>query len=440
MSGDSDRTADAPEPADGLSTSSAAGRWVLAACVLGSGITGIDSTVVNIALPAIGHDLGVGFASLQWTVTAYSVTLASLILLGGALGDRFGRRRIFLIGVVWFALASVACAVAPTVGWLIAARALQGVGGALLTPASLAIIEASFRGQDRARAVGTWSGLSGTASALAPFIGGWLLIVGGWPWVFLINPVLAVPIVVLALRHVPETRDPAASGPIDGVGSALCVIGLGSLTAGLIGAGSRGFGSPVVLVPMLLGLAGLVAFVLVERRQRHPMLPMTLFRSRQFSAANAVTFLLYAANGGAMLLLVIALQTLAGFSPLVAGSALLPITAMMLLLAARFGSARGPDRPAPADGDRPADLGHRARSDDPTVARRQLPRGRAARGAGVRSRPRRVRRSADLDRPRRRVGRPRRHRVGGEQRGRPGRRSVVDRRPARARRTQWLVL
>jgi EmrB/QacA subfamily drug resistance transporter len=317
--------------------STATGRWIVLACVLGSGITGIDGTVVNIALPQIGRNLHVGFASLQWIANGYTLTLASLILLGGSLGDRYGRRRIFVAGITWFAAASVLCAAAPSGGLLIAARALQGIGGALLTPASLAILEASFDEGDRARAIGAWSGLSGTASAVAPFLGGWLLAAGGWRWVFVINPPLAIIVGAIALRHMPETRDVEAPPQPDVRGAVLGVFGLGGLTAGLIAASDHALESLVVSVPLTVGVMALALFVLAERREAHPMLPPWLFRSVQFSATNLITFLLYAASGAALLLLVIELQTVSEFTPLVAGTALLPITVVMLLLAARFG-------------------------------------------------------------------------------------------------------
>ncbi|HEX2902376.1 MAG TPA: MFS transporter, partial [Jatrophihabitans sp.] len=322
----------------GLSLRGASGRWVLLACVLGSGIAGIDSTVVNIALPDIGRELHVGFASLQWTITAYTLTLAAFILIGGSLGDRLGRRRIFIVGIVWFAAASLLCALASTAGLLIAARALQGIGGALMTPASLAIIQASFSDADRTRAIGAWSGLSGTTSAIAPFLGGWLIQAGSWRAVFLINPPLCALVIALALRHMPETRDPNPTGRLDLLGCVLGVLGLGGVTAGIIAAADHGFGSAAVLLPLGLGALALVAFVLAERYQPDPMMPVSLFASRQFSAANLVTLLLYAANSGALLLLVVELETVARFSPLKAGTALLPITVIMLLFAARFGA------------------------------------------------------------------------------------------------------
>jgi len=321
----------------GLTYGSSRGRWVLLASILGSGLAGIDATVVNVALPAIGRDLQVDFSSLQWTITAYTLTLASLILLGGALGDRYGRRRVFVIGVVWFATASLLCGLAPSAPLLVAARALQGVGGALLTPGSLAMIQASFAPQDRARAIGAWSGLGGVATAVGPFLGGWLIQVASWRWVFLINAPLAAVVVLVAQRHVPETRDRTASGHIDTLGAGLCVLGLGGVTYAIIEAPVRGVGDPLVIAAALVGLAAMAGFLLAESRERHPMLPLSIFSSRQFSAANAVTFLVYAAFGGVFFLLVVQLQVVAGFSPLAAGTAMLPVTVVMLLLSARGG-------------------------------------------------------------------------------------------------------
>ena len=313
----------------------ASGRWVLFATVLGSGLAGIDATVVNIALPAIGNDLHATFEQLQWTVNAYTLTLASFILLGGSLGDRFGRRRVFAIGVMWFALASALCAVAPTIDTLIAARALQGVGGALLTPGSLAIISASFAAADRGKAIGSWSGLGGLATAAGPFIGGYLVAGPGWRWIFLINVPLAVVVVVVARRHVPETLDPHAVHHLDLLGAGLGAVGLGGVTYALIAAG-EGW-SVVVVATAVLGVGCLAGFVLVELRSPHPMLPTRIFANRQFTMTNIVTFAVYGALGGTFFLLVVNLQVVAGFSPLVAGTALLPVTVIMLLLSARAG-------------------------------------------------------------------------------------------------------
>ncbi|HEY5025270.1 MAG TPA: DHA2 family efflux MFS transporter permease subunit [Acidimicrobiales bacterium] len=321
-----------------LRLSSAAGRWVLAATVLGSAVTAIDSTVVGIALPAIGRNFSMPVSSLQWVVTAYLVSLAGLLLVGGALGDRYGRRRVFVIGVVWFAVSSLVCALAPDAGALIAGRALQGVGGALLTPGSLAILQASFTRDDRARAIGAWSGLGGVATAIGPFAGGFLISAVSWRLIFLINLPIALVVVVIATRHVPETRDPAAAGPVDVVGATLVTIGLVGLAGGLIEAPTDGWSSPVVMAMLATAGAAFVAFVVAEARQRYPMLPLAIFGSRQFSATNAVTFVVYGALGGALFLLPVQLQEVSHYSPLEAGSALLPLTAVMLAFSARSGA------------------------------------------------------------------------------------------------------
>ena len=325
-------------PSPGLSLDEAQGRWVLAATVLGSGLAFLDATVVNVALPRMGEDLDAGMSGLQWTVNAYTLTLASLILLGGSLGDRFGRRRVFVIGVVWFAVASLACGLAPNVTLLAIARAVQGIGGALLTPGSLAIIQSTFRPADRARAIGAWSGLGGLAGAAGPFVGGWLVDNAGWRWVFLLNLPLAAAVVLVSVRHVPETRDPQAAHSLDLVGAALGAVGLGALTYGLIAWQDQGPGSPQVVGSMVLGVAGLALFLWREHSAREPMLPLEIFSSRLFSATNVVTFAVYAALGGVFLFFVLGLQVVAGFSPMAAGAALLPVTLLLLLLSARVGA------------------------------------------------------------------------------------------------------
>jgi EmrB/QacA subfamily drug resistance transporter len=316
-------------------------RWVLFATVLGSGIAFLDMTVVNVALPTIGKDLNASVAGLQWIVNGYSLTLASLILIGGSLGDRFGRRRVFLIGIVWFAAASLLCGLAPSAGMLVAARALQGVGGALLTPGSLAIIQGSFSPGDRARAVGAWSGLSGVAGAIGPFVGGWLVDAGTWRLIFLVNVPLAVATVAVTLRYVPESRDPKAGpGGIDIAGAALTAVGLGGISWALIDAGERGFGGAPLAVGVV-GVAALIGFLALEWRLRDPMVPLEIFRSRQFTAANLVTFVVYASLGITFFLLVIYLQEVLEYSPMAAGLATLPVTVLMLALSARAGQLAG---------------------------------------------------------------------------------------------------
>lgn len=314
------------------------GRWVLATAVLGSAMVFVDGTVVNVALPHIGTALDASLSGLTWTVNGYTLTLASLILLGGSLGDRFGRKRVFVIGVVWFASASLLCGLAPNVGTLVAARSLQGVGGALLTPGSLALLQSSFRAEDRARAVGAWSGLAGVAGAAGPFLGGWLVQAASWRWIFLVNLPLAVAVVAMALRHVPESRDPGASQHVDVVGAVTGALGLGALTEGLIAWQDRGLDSAVVLGSLTIGVLALLGFLFHERRGADPMLPLGIFASRVFSATNAVTFVVYAALGGVFFWLVLFLQVAAGFSPMSAGLALIPMTVLMLLISPRAGA------------------------------------------------------------------------------------------------------
>lgn len=310
---------------------SAGGRWVLLATVLGSGVVMLDGTVVNVALPALARDLNAGMSGLQWTINAYTLTLAGLILLGGSLGDRYGRRKIFVIGVVWFALASALCGLAPNVPVLVLARGLQGVGGALLTPGSLAIIQASFLRDDRPRAVGAWSGLGGVAAAIGPLLGGWLVEAAGWRWVFLINLPLAALVAAVAVRHVPETRDTEANGRFDVLGAVLAALALAGITYGLIESGT---GTAALIAGLLL----CACFVLVEvRRSPDALVPVRIFTSPVFTAVNIVTLIMYAAMGVVFFLLVLQLQVSAGFSPIAAGSAMLPVTILMLLLSARAG-------------------------------------------------------------------------------------------------------
>jgi EmrB/QacA subfamily drug resistance transporter len=325
-------------PSPSLRFGSPAGRWVLAVTVLGSGIAFLEATVVNIALPKIGEDLGADVAGLQWVINGYLLTLAALILLGGSLGDHFGRRRIFNVGVIWFTTASALCAFAPSTAVLVAARVVQGIGGALLTPGSLAIIEATFHPDDRARAIGAWSALGGVAAAAGPLVGGYLVDAVSWRAIFLINLPLGAFVVHQARRHVPETRDPTVTGAMDLRGAVLAALGLGGTTFALIQAPEQGVASTAVMTALIVGLVASIAFLRAERRSRQPMLPLEIFSSPQFTSANVLTFVVYAALGGVFFLLVVFLQISLGYTPIAAGAASLPITVLMLLLSARAGA------------------------------------------------------------------------------------------------------
>jgi EmrB/QacA subfamily drug resistance transporter len=320
-----------------LRMGTARGRWVVAAAVLGSGVAFLDGTVVNAALPAISRDLHADLGDLQWVLTGYLLTLGSLLVLGGSLGDRYGRRRVFQIGLVAFAATSLLCAIAPDTGFLIGARCVQGVAAALLVPNSLAMVSASFHVSDRGRAIGAWSGLGGIATALGPFLGGWLIDSASWRWVFLLNLPLSLAAFLIAARHVPESRDEHAAAHLDVIGSALLTLGLAGVVYALIEGPGNGWTPLAVGVGVAGGLA-LVAFLFVEAHRAHTMVPLGIFRSHQFSGANAVTFSVYAALGTVTFLLVVHLQTDLGYSALEAGASLLPITACMLLLSARAGA------------------------------------------------------------------------------------------------------
>jgi EmrB/QacA subfamily drug resistance transporter len=316
-----------------LRLGTAAGRGTLAAAILASGMAFLDSTVVNVALPALGRDLNASMAQLQWVVNGYTLTLAAFVLLGGALGDRYGRRRIFLLGVVWFTVASLACGLAQEPNSLIIARVVQGVGAALLTPGSLALIQASFEHDERGRAIGAWSGLSGVTTALGPFIGGVLIDQASWRWIFFMNLPLAAGVLVLSAKWVPESSDPGASGRFDFGGALLGALALAGLTYGLISPGLGGW--------VAFGVAAVtgVAFVLVERALRNrAMMPLHLFANRVFARLNIYTVIVYGAFGGLFFLLVIFLQNVLGYSALEAGVATLPITLMLLLFSARSGA------------------------------------------------------------------------------------------------------
>lgn len=313
------------------------GRWVLATTVLGSAMAVLDSTVVNVALPTIGRELHAGVSGMQWVVNAYLLTLSAFVLVGGSLGDRFGRRRVFVVGVAWFAAASLLCGLAPTMPVLGLARALQGVGGALLTPGSLALIQAAIHRDDRSRAVGLWSGLSGIAALIGPFAGGVVIAAISWRWLFLVNVPLAG-LVVLAARHVPESRDEATAGSFDLVGAGSCALALAGITYALIEAEAA---RRTAYAALAVGVVAGLGFVLVERRSRFPMMPLALFRSREFAAANLITLAAYAALSGTLFSVVLYLQVVAGYSPQRAGLALLPATLVMLSLSSWIGGMVG---------------------------------------------------------------------------------------------------
>ncbi|MET8872318.1 MFS transporter [Nocardia sp. NPDC004604] len=308
--------------------SSATGRWILLATILGSSVASLDATVVNIALPRIGAALNTDVAGLQWTLNGYTLTLASFILLGGSLGDHLGRRKVFVWGVIGFALASVLCGVAVNIEMLVGARILQGVAGALLTPGSLALISSSIDQRDQGAAIGLWSGFGGVAGALGPFLGGWLIELAGWQSIFFINVPLALVVVLVTLKHVPESHDPNAAVRLDIPGAVLVALALGALTFGLIDK------MPLLVV---VGLLLLAVFVVIEMRSDHPLVPPALFASRIFTAANFVTLAVYAALGGVFFLLILQLQLVAGYSPLMSGMATVPVTLIMLVLSAPAG-------------------------------------------------------------------------------------------------------
>lgn len=335
---DQRRIAGSDDHVPGLALRSANGRLALIATVAASGMASLDATVVNVALPQIGRDFDARVGALQWVLTSYLIALASLILLGGALGDRFGRRKLFVIGTVIFAAASLACGAAPSIQVLVAARIFQGIGGALLTPGSLAILQASFRPTDRAAAVGAWSGLGGVAGAIGPFLGGWLVDGPGWRWAFLINVPVAAICIACAYAAVPETRDPYANRHVDMRGALFAVVGLGASTWALIEVGQRGAFDLAVVAAGIVATAAIAAFVWGTLRASDPLVPPSLFRSRTFTVVNLQTVLLYAALGVSFFLVSLELQIAADWSALGAGLALLPVTLLMLCFSAASGS------------------------------------------------------------------------------------------------------
>jgi EmrB/QacA subfamily drug resistance transporter len=313
-------------------------RLVLVAAILGTTVVTVDSTVVNVALPAIADDLGGGLAGQQWTSNAYLLTLSSLLLVAGSLGDLFGARRVFALGVAGFGVTSIFCALAPTVELLVVARALQGVFGALLTPAALAVIVATFPPDERGKAVGAWTAWGGIGTVLGPLIGGQLVDTASWRWIFAINVPIVLITLFLVLRVVPEGRPRAADAKVDVIGATLCALGLAGITYGLIEQPLQGWGDPTVAGPLLGGAALFAAFVAWEARSPHPMLPLSLFRRRNFAVGNIETFSMYAGLGLLFFFLVLFLQQVAGYSALEAGTTTIPVTVVMFLFSARFGS------------------------------------------------------------------------------------------------------
>lgn len=308
------------------------GRWVLAATILGSGMTFIDGTVVNVALPVLQRELGAGVAEAQWVVESYALMLAALLLVGGSLGDRYGRARVFAAGVALFAAASVWCGLSQSTLQLILARGVQGIGAALLVPGSLAIISASFAKEERGRAIGTWSGYAAVAAGAGPVLGGWLIENASWRWIFFLNVPLAAVVLLIVWRRVPESRNEQAAETQDWRGALLAAAGLGGVVFGLIEAGTHGFASPLVVTSLLAGAGALALFVFVEARTAAPMMPLGLFRSRTFAGANLLTLLLYAALGGVLFLLPFNLIQVQGYTTAGAGAALLPFVMTMFLL------------------------------------------------------------------------------------------------------------
>jgi EmrB/QacA subfamily drug resistance transporter len=307
------------------------GRWILAATILGSSMAFIDGTVVNIALPALQQALNASVVDVQWVIETYSLSLSALLLAGGSLGDQFGRRRIFILGIALFALASAGCGLAQTIGQLIAARAVQGIGAALLVPGSLAIISSSFAVEDRGRAIGTWSGFSAIAAAVGPVLGGWLIQHVSWRAVFFINVPLALLVILISLWRVPESAREESARP-DWWGGLLAALGLGFLVYGLIESSRLGFTHPSIEIGLGAAVFFLVLFLIIEARSSHPMLPLELFRSRSFAGANLLTLLLYGALSGALFFLPLNLIQVQRYSPTAAGAALLPFILIIFLL------------------------------------------------------------------------------------------------------------
>jgi len=310
----------------------AARPWVLATTILGSSLAFVDGSIVNVALPALQREFRATVADVQWVVEAYALMLSALLLVGGAIGDRMGRRRVYAAGVALFAAASAACGVAGSVRQLVVARAAQGIGAALLVPGSLAIISASFPARERGRAIGTWSGFAAIATALGPVVGGWLIEHVSWRWAFFVNLPVAVTVLALLFWRVPESRNPDPAGPLEWAGAGLVTLGLGGIVYGLIESSRLGWAVPRVSASIAGGAVCMGAFVAVEARTRFPMVPLALFRSPRFTGANLLTLLLYGALGALFFFLPLNLIQVHGYSATAAGAAGLPFILIMALL------------------------------------------------------------------------------------------------------------
>ena len=312
--------------------SASAGKWVLAATILGSSMTFIDGTVVNVALPVLQEKFGANQAQVQWIVESYALTLSALILVGGALGDKYGRRKIFNFGIIVFTIASLVCGLVSDINQLIFARAAQGIGAALLVPGSLAIISATFDKKHRAKAIGTWSGFTAIAAGFGPVLGGWLVDNFSWRWIFYINLPLAAAILLISFWKVPETKDDEAAGRLDWFGAILAIVGLGGIVYGLTELNNLGFANPQVFGSLIIGILTLAGFIFTEKRRTNPMMPPGLFKSKTFTGANLLTLFLYSALGGILFFLPFNLIQVQGYSATAAGAALIPFVLTMFLL------------------------------------------------------------------------------------------------------------
>lgn len=318
-------------------TSAVSGAWVLAATIIGSSMTFIDGTVINVALPVLQEKLQASASQVQWVVESYALTLSALILVGGALGDKYGRRKVFNVGVVLFTIASLVCGSVSNINWLIFARAVQGIGAALLVPGSLAIISATFDKKHRAKAIGTWSGFTAISAGFGPVLGGWLVDNVSWRWIFYINLPLAVLVLLISIWRVPETLNEEAKGRLDWLGACLVTLGLCGIVYGLTESNNLGFKNLQVLISLILGTLFLGCFIFVERQNQNPMMPLELSKSKTFAGANLLTLFLYAALSGILFFLPFNLIQIQGYSAAMAGAALVPFVLMMFLLS-RFAS------------------------------------------------------------------------------------------------------